>query len=59
MEATRVIPAWLVANVSRKTRVRIDAYGTVDELNAQIGVARDTVEDMAAAHPALANSMPS
>jgi len=37
-----------------KDSVRIDAYGTVDELNAQIGVARDTVEELAAAHPALA-----
>jgi cob(I)alamin adenosyltransferase len=37
-----------------KDSVRIDAYGTVDELNAQIGAARDTVEQMAAAHPALA-----
>lgn len=37
-----------------KDALRIDAYGTVDELNAQIGVTRDTVEKMAAGHPAMA-----
>lgn len=37
-----------------KDAIRIEAYGTVDELNAQIGLARDTVEQMVAAHPALA-----
>jgi len=37
-----------------KDSARIEAYGTVDELNAQIGVARDTVEEMTAEHAALA-----
>jgi cob(I)alamin adenosyltransferase len=36
-----------------KDAPRIEAYGTVDELNAHMGVARDTVESLAAAHPAL------
>jgi cob(I)alamin adenosyltransferase len=36
-----------------KDAVRIEAYGTVDELNATIGVARQTVEELRAAHPAL------
>jgi len=36
-----------------KDALRIEAYGTVDELNAQIGVARDTTEGLAAAHPVL------
>ncbi len=34
---------------------RIEAYGTVDELNAAIGVARDTAEEQAAVHPSLAD----
>jgi cob(I)alamin adenosyltransferase len=33
---------------------RIEAYGTVDELNATIGVARVTVEESIAGHPKLA-----
>lgn len=33
---------------------RIEAYGTVDELNSFVGVARDTAEELAGAHPALA-----
>ncbi|HVP45734.1 MAG TPA: cob(I)yrinic acid a,c-diamide adenosyltransferase [Bryobacteraceae bacterium] len=37
-----------------KDALRIEAYGTVDELNSQIGVTRDTVERMADEHPALA-----
>ncbi len=37
-----------------KDSPRIEAYGTVDELNAHIGVARDTVESLVAAHPELA-----
>jgi cob(I)alamin adenosyltransferase len=37
-----------------KDSLRIEAYGTVDELNATIGVARNTAEEQAAAHPALA-----
>ncbi len=37
-----------------KDELRIEAYGTVDELNAFIGVARQTTEDLiAASHPAL------
>ncbi|MBZ5596418.1 MAG: cob(I)yrinic acid a,c-diamide adenosyltransferase [Acidobacteriia bacterium] len=36
-----------------KDAMRIDAYGTVDELNAQIGLARDTAQELVAAHPAL------
>jgi cob(I)alamin adenosyltransferase len=36
-----------------KDSLRIDAYGTVDELNAAIGVARQTTEEQATAHPAL------
>jgi len=37
-----------------KDALHIEAYGTVDELNSQIGVTRDTVERMADEHPALA-----
>ena len=37
-----------------KDSLRIEAYGTVDELNATIGVARHTAEEQAAVHPALA-----
>jgi len=37
-----------------KDAPRIEAYGTVDELNAYIGVARQTAEDLLIAHPALA-----
>jgi len=37
-----------------KDAPRIEAYGTVDELNAYIGVARQTAEDLLSAHPALA-----
>jgi cob(I)alamin adenosyltransferase len=37
-----------------KDSLRIEAYGTVDELNAVIGVARDTAERLIAKHPALA-----
>jgi cob(I)alamin adenosyltransferase len=36
-----------------KDALRIEAYGTVDELNAFIGVARDTAEGLAGAHPGL------
>jgi cob(I)alamin adenosyltransferase len=36
-----------------KDALRIEAYGTVDELNAFIGVARDTAEWLAVAHPGL------
>src|SRR5438093_2052416 len=36
-----------------KDAVRIEAYGTVDELNATIGVARQTVEELRAEHPEL------
>ena len=36
-----------------KDAVRIEAYGTVDELNALVGVARDTLEELTANHPAL------
>ena len=34
-----------------KSSARIDAYGTVDELNAFIGVARESVMQAAASHP--------
>jgi len=37
-----------------KDSQRIEAYGTVDELNAVIGVARDTAEEAIAKHPAMA-----
>jgi len=37
-----------------KDSLRIEAYGTVDELNAVIGVARDTAEEQAAVHTSLA-----
>jgi cob(I)alamin adenosyltransferase len=37
-----------------KDSLRIEAYGTVDELNAAIGVARATAEELTAAHPAIA-----
>ncbi|MGO9259727.1 MAG: cob(I)yrinic acid a,c-diamide adenosyltransferase [Bryobacteraceae bacterium] len=37
-----------------KDGARIEAYGTVDELNAFIGAARVTTEALAAAEPALA-----
>lgn len=33
---------------------RIEAYGTVDELNSFVGLARDTAEELAGAHPAMA-----
>jgi cob(I)alamin adenosyltransferase len=36
-----------------KDALRIEAYGTVDELNAFIGAARDTAEGLAGAHPGL------
>src|SRR6266849_1297711 len=36
-----------------KDSLRIEAYGTVDELNAHIGIARDTTEELAAVHPAM------
>jgi cob(I)alamin adenosyltransferase len=36
-----------------KDSLRIEAYGTVDELNAHIGVVRDTTEKLAAAHSAM------
>ena len=36
-----------------KDSLRIEAYGTVDELNAHIGVTRDTAEEIAAAVPAM------
>ena len=37
-----------------KDAPRIEAYGTVDELNAYIGIARQTAEDLLSDHPALA-----
>jgi len=37
-----------------KDSLRIEAYGTVDELNAVIGVARDTTEALIAKHLAMA-----
>jgi cob(I)alamin adenosyltransferase len=37
-----------------KDSQRIEAYGTVDELNATIGVARATAEESMAGHPKLA-----
>src|SRR5206468_960288 len=37
-----------------KDSLRIEAYGTVDELNAVIGVARDTAKALIAKHPAMA-----
>jgi len=37
-----------------KDAPRIESYGQVDELNAFVGVARATDEDLAARHPALA-----
>ena len=36
-----------------KDALRIEAYGTVDELNAFIGVARETAAGLTGAHPAL------
>lgn len=36
-----------------KDSLRIDAYGTVDELNAFIGVARQTAEELIAEHPEI------
>lgn len=37
-----------------KDHLRIDSYGTVDELNAFIGLARTTAEQLGAQHPRLA-----
>ncbi len=37
-----------------KNHLRIDSYGTVDELNAFIGLARTTAEQLGAQHPRLA-----
>jgi len=37
-----------------KDAVRIEAYGTVDELNAFIGIARDTAQGLTSAYPAMA-----
>jgi len=37
-----------------KDALRIEAYGTVDELNSFIGVARDTAEGLTSEHPAMA-----
>jgi len=37
-----------------KDSQRIEAYGTVDELNAVIGVARDTAEELIPIYPAMA-----
>jgi cob(I)alamin adenosyltransferase len=37
-----------------KDAVRIEAYGTVDELNAFVGIARDTAEGLTPSYPALA-----
>jgi cob(I)alamin adenosyltransferase len=34
-----------------KDDLRIEAYGTVDELNAFVGIARQTASDLLAAHP--------
>ncbi len=36
-----------------KDALRIEAYGTLDELNAFIGMARDTAEELTANYPAL------
>ncbi|HZT33250.1 MAG TPA: cob(I)yrinic acid a,c-diamide adenosyltransferase [Bryobacteraceae bacterium] len=36
-----------------KDCLRIDAYGTLDELNSFLGVARDTAEQLATEHPRL------
>src|SRR5579885_1471695 len=36
-----------------KDALRIEAYGTVDELNSVLGVARSTAEELTAAHPPL------
>jgi len=38
-----------------KDALRIEAYGTVDELNATIGVARQTTEDLIPSHPRFAD----
>ena len=37
-----------------KDALRIEAYGTVDELNSFIGVARDTAEGLTSTHPMMA-----
>jgi cob(I)alamin adenosyltransferase len=37
-----------------KDAQRIEAYGTVDELDAVVGLARDTAEALIAKHPAMA-----
>ena len=37
-----------------KDALRIEAYGTVDELNAFIGIARDSAEGLTSAYPAMA-----
>ena len=37
-----------------KDALRIEAYGTVDELNSVVGVARSTTEESTGAHPPLA-----
>jgi len=37
-----------------KDALRIEAYGTVDELNSFIGMARDTLESLTSEHPAMA-----
>src|SRR5258708_25300302 len=37
-----------------KDSQRIEAYGTVDELNAVLGGARDTAEELIAKHPWIA-----
>ncbi|HXI41403.1 MAG TPA: cob(I)yrinic acid a,c-diamide adenosyltransferase [Bryobacteraceae bacterium] len=37
-----------------KDAERIEAYGTVDELNAVLGVARNTAEELIEKHPAMA-----
>ncbi len=36
-----------------KTNLRIEAYGTVDELNAWVGVLRDSIDDQKAIHEQL------
>ena len=48
-------PAWLAGQRVSKDAVRIEAYGTVDELNAFIGVARDTADGLRSAYPAMAD----
>jgi cob(I)alamin adenosyltransferase len=41
-----------------KDTLRIEAYGTVDELNASVGLARATVHEVAALHPPVGELAP-